>query len=225
MNKRIDMHPDQLKYHLDTALPELPAHRIEALAEAYTEERRTHHNYRYIIGMIDHGRKLYKDNMTREGWQSLVCMILYHKVVYETGQAPPWNERTSADYFLSDLGQAQPHTLPAGFETKVWSGIIATATHTLDDVLPKHQRTVSQLLDLRLASLASPYETFAANTKAIWGEFKNSITREQYDEGRTKWALKFLERGKIYHTPEMEHLEQTARSNLTQMIGEQVFST
>lgn len=216
MNKSDGFAAEDLILYLNIALPHLPEERVRALVAAYSESWRTYHYFAHILNMIEGAEVRFRHKLSDIKWRMLLCMILYHDVVYKLGQEPGWNERESANYFARDLNLAQEGHV---FESTVWAGIYATATHTLDGVPQQYHQLVAMLLDLDLAGLGSEWVVFSGHTEAVWGEYQTITARDKFDEGRALWATEFLKRPMIYHTTELAWLEPHARNNLGQLIG------
>ncbi len=182
---------------------------VERIVAAYNEPWRTYHNENHILQMLQLASR--ENNL--EIRQRLEVLILYHDVWYKVGQPHGTNEHNSAEWAVSDFGDARD-VETVRLTRMLRQGIVATATHTLDKVNPNYVEEVSLLLDLDLWGLGQSAEYFQANTEAIWLEFQPIATRKQYDEGRAAWAKSFLKRDAIYHTEPYLGLEHKARENL-----------
>lgn len=182
---------------------------VERIVAAYNEPWRTYHNESHILQMLQLASR--ENNL--ETRQRLELLILYHDVWYKVGQQPGTNERNSAEWAIADFGDIRDVDT-VRLTRMLRQGILATATHTLDEVNPNYVEEVSLLLDLDLWGLGQSPEYFQANTEAIWCEFQPIATRKQYDEGRAAWAKSFLKRDAIYHVEPYLGLEHKARENL-----------
>ena len=187
------------------------AHRI---VMAYNEPWRTYHNESHILQMLELASRV--DNP--ETRQRLELLILYHDVWYKVGQPHGTNERNSAEWAVNDFGDVRD-VETVRLIRMLRQGIVATATHTLDDVNPNYVEEVSLLLDLDLWGLGQSSEYFQSNTEAIWREYQPIATRQQYDEGRAAWAKSFLARDVLYHVEPYLGLEQKARENLAALVA------
>ncbi len=143
-------------------------------------------------------------------------MFGYHDVVLKIKRETGWNERESAAYAERDMQAAGEDE---EFIIYVMTGIIATITHSLAQVLAKYHYLVSILLDLDLKGIGDGWDYFQLNTEAIWLEYMPHYTRSEYDAGRKHWAAGFLNRSQIFYTDDYRHLEEQARVNLTRLAA------
>ena len=216
MSVHIDHTPSRLQEQLRIALPEISEERERALVRAYCEQWRTYHNFHHIWKMIHVAETVFRDQCTERQWRMLLVMILYHDVVYKVGVRAPENEIASAQWAAHDMTTCNTNK---DFKWCVHHGIKATKTHTLIDIKPSHQRIVAMLLDLDLFGLGGATDAFAADTELIWHEYQPVMHRGQYDTGRCEWAKTFLTRPVIFQTPQLGHLESSARANLKRLAG------
>lgn len=185
---------------------------------AYSEPWRTYHNSSHIVQMLDLARSLDVD-LGHEAMERLELMILYHDAWYKVGRSAGENEKKSAEWAWNDLAQDdRPETLK--LRRAVKQGILATATHSLDNINPDYVNEIATLLDLDLWGLGQSPERFHDDTEKVWREFQPIASREDFDKGRSAWARLFLEsRDRIYHTEPFLHLEDQAKRNLEELAG------
>lgn len=187
-----------------------------AITSAYTESWRGYHNTTHILGMLDALDMISEDELEVLERQIIALMVVYHDAWLKVRRNKGENELRSAEWAVRDLGSNAAPWL----SDCVRQGILATATHSLDDVDPAYHKMVGILLDLDLRGIGMPYQAFQRDTEAIWKEFQPVYTRVEYDVGRAQWAASFLEHDRIYHTPHFAHLEEQARSNLRRLAGQ-----
>lgn len=190
----------------------------DRLFDAYNESWRTYHNSNHIMHMLERSRQsdicLNDDELQRLG-----LMILYHDAWYKVGRTVGENERRSAywanDDLISDCSDETIRLCSA-----VMQGIIATTTHSLDNIDSCYVKEVGILLDLDLWGLGQEPEAFKRDTEKVWGEYQTIVTREEFDAGRSDWARTILESGKpIYHTQLFLEREEMALKNLKELAG------
>ena len=185
---------------------------------AYSESWRTYHNSSHIVQMLELARSLDID-LDHEAMERLELMILYHDAWYKVGRAAGENEKKSAEWAWDDLSQdGRPEAVR--LRRAVKQGILATATHSLDNINPDYVDEIATLLDLDLWGLGQSAERFHEDTERVWQEYQPIATRQEFDAGRSSWARSFLEsRDSIYHTEPFLHLEDQAKRNLEQLAG------
>lgn len=131
-----------------------------------------------------------------------------HDLVYDARAGD--NEERSADVFD---GWLAAQDAPAALRQEVRALIVATK-HTA----PPTTRAEALLVDADLAILGASAAEFAAYDAAIRQEYAH-VPALLYRAGRRKVLRGFLERGRIYATPEFAGLERQARVNLAQAVG------
>jgi predicted metal-dependent HD superfamily phosphohydrolase len=185
---------------------------------AYSESWRTYHNSAHILQMLELARSLDVD-LSQEAMERLELMILYHDAWYKVGRSAGENEKKSAEWAWDDLSQDErPEALTRRRAVK--QGILATATHSLDNINPEYVDEIATLLDLDLWGLGQSTERFQEDTEKVWREYQSIATRQEFDAGRAAWARSFLAaRKRIYHTEPFLHLEDQARRNLEALAG------
>tara|TARA_B100000745_G_scaffold233824_2_gene157437 strand:+ start:1563 stop:2225 length:663 start_codon:yes stop_codon:yes gene_type:complete len=189
----------------------------QELVDMHEPDKRTYHAPAHPCNMfdvfVDHKAVIDLSNDSVD-IIAIYWMFILHDVIIKVGTAHGWSERESAEFayvLLIKLGY------PQSFALFVKRGILATAKHSLDGIPEEEKPTVALLLDLDLMGLGQDAEGFAADTESIYLEYKHHYTREEYDEGRKKWAQSFRkpQRASVYHTQYFAHLEQQAQKNLT----------
>jgi predicted metal-dependent HD superfamily phosphohydrolase len=198
------------------AVPSLNRYDVLRTISKYNEPWRRYHNAGHIIKMFNLAPKM--PGLLSSTEQSLLnMMIIFHDVEYKLGREAGWNEQESADYateVLERSGELPTHIL------QVRIGIIATITHSLDEVPKKLQELVGFLIDTDLlAGLGTNQEEFAHNSLRIMLEHSPCYTSKEYRQGRREWAQRMLGREKIFVTERFsERYEKIARDNLTLVV-------
>lgn len=209
--------PADLMPYLNLAIPDLPMEMKEKVVARYAEAWRTYHNYCHILWMIKTAEQLFKSKLTAREWRLLLIIIIYHDIVYYVGKPAGYNERESAEYAIDDMFYAEDLYED---EDIVWDAIVATTKHNLDEVPESYAWLVSIVLDLDLMTLGADWSVFSDNTERLWSEQKQTHTLEEFTVNSARWATSLLTRPFLYHTLEFQHLEATARANLTRLATE-----
>jgi predicted metal-dependent HD superfamily phosphohydrolase len=147
----------------------------------------------------------------------IILLILYHDVWYKVGQQKGVNEQKSADWLMEDFCSGYFSFLPY-IKPLLTQGILATNTHTLENVYPIFHLTVGLLLDLDFLGLGQSRVYFEADVEAIWREYEPVTSYEEYDLCRKQWAVGLLARPSLYYTKWFSGLESRARSNLLSLL-------
>lgn len=170
------------------------------LVQAYTNPNRHYHTLKHISYVLNTIQTLlaYTQDLT-----AVELAAWFHDVIYDTQSQD--NEEKSADYaseILDSLG------LPSICITKVKRLILNTKHHQADDI------DSQVLLDADLAILAAEAVDYQEYANAIRLEYA-WVSDNDYIQGRTQVLEKFLQRQRIYFTPQMyEKSEQLARENI-----------
>lgn len=186
------------------------------ILQAYCEPWRTYHNAGHIMQMLERSRQS-DIELTDDARQRLELMILYHDAWYKVGRASGENEEQSAKWATEDLADSiDDDTLR--LRRAVRQGIVATATHSLDNINPAYVEEIATLLDLDLWGLGQAPDAFKEDTEKVWKEYQPIATRKEFDAGRSTWARSFLTSRKgIYHTEPFLGREEMAQFNLKQL--------
>lgn len=169
----------------------------------YQEPHRAYHNLKHIEFMLDALKTRHVLTLTLE------LAVWGHDLIYNPHAKD--NEEQSARKFDEWLKQQKAD--PA-LRQDIQRLILATK-HT---VLPQ-QRDEQLLIDADLAVLGASTDQFEAYDRAIRQEYKY-VPSFLYQKGRVKILQSFLERPRIFSTPEFESLEKQARINLQKKIQE-----
>lgn len=188
---------------LERLIPHIDA--IPVIESLYNQDWRAYHNFTHVMRVIRHLMKFLKVRETVNP-QALMLAAIFHDAIYVPGQKG--SEEASALLLASfNLGAESQEAMRL---------IRLTEAHTpaeddIDGIM---------LCDADLLDLSDPeiHEVNSFNIKIETTVFLANQGVEDVDrlwhEGRKKWLEGFLERPKIYHGPEMDALEKTARKNL-----------
>lgn len=188
------------------------------IMKAYCEPWRAYHNAGHITQMLERSRRSDID-LTDDARQRLELMILYHDVWYKVGRTSGENEEQSAKWAINDLAEGIDDDM-LRLRHAVRQGIVATATHSLENINPNYVEEIATLLDLDLWGLGQAPDAFQEDTEKVWREYQPLATREEFDAGRSAWARSFLSsRKRIYHTEPFLEREEMALYNLKQLAG------
>ena len=179
----------------------LPAAQAFALPQ-YAQPGRAYHNVAHVRAMLD--------ALASRGVlpPALALAVGGHDLIYDARAGD--NEERSADVFGDWL--AAQHA-PAGLRYEVRALILATK-HSA----PPPTRAAALMVDADLAILGASAAEFAAYDAAIRQEHAH-VPALLYRAGRRKVLRGFLDRERIYTTPEFAGLEAQARENLARALG------
>ena len=171
----------------------------EAFAQPfYAETHRAYHNAAHVTAMLEAlaSRGVLTPTLALATWA--------HDLIYDPRRSD--NEERSAEVFGEWLtAQGAPLNL-----VQAVKALILTTKHTL----PPATRDEALLIDADLSILGAEPEAFAAYDRSIGREYRD-VPGLLYRTGRQKVLRSFLERERIYTTPEFTELEAPARANLT----------
>jgi len=189
-----------------------------------------YHNYHHIDGMFCHAAEL--------GWLLSAAeelAILFHDSVYVPGSK--MNEQISVGRMYDYVGASYRDgnaTCFAQLFTKDMPGwverTLTKASVIILDTISHFPTSPESncVLDLDLYEIGT--KDFNRNSSLIYNEFHSMLmvkyegdeaeARKQFAIGRGNWAEEFLNRPRIYHTVECEHMEIPARENLQKLVDE-----
>lgn len=187
---------------------------------AYSEPHRTYHDETHIADMLQLLDR-YQNTATRP--DLITHAIFWHDVVYTTrdtnGNYRPdaLNVQESADAFLGHVQDMEQKDHKA-----VSAMIMATSGHDVPQFDAAYYkgftRDTALFLDLDLSSMATPWDKFWNNTKAIRQEY-DWIDKDVFCKTRADILEKFLGRDHLYHVvPDREIWDNKARDNLGRSI-------
>lgn len=170
----------------------------EALAlPFYSDPGRAYHNAAHVRAVLDAlaCRHVLTETLALATWG--------HDLIYDPRRGD--NEARSAEMFGTWL-TAQGH---AERVPEITALILATR-----HAAPPETRAGALLVDADLSILGAAAPAFASYDAAIRQEYA-FVPEEAYREGRARVLRGFLERNRIYSTPEFAELEGQARENLS----------
>ncbi len=171
----------------------------EALIRAWDEPQRKYHDRSHLIWLLDEADRraaLIRDRAFA-GYA-----IWFHDAVYEPGR--PDNETLSADWARTSLG----HDPDLG--ERVAHVIAMTKDHAAGDT----SGDAALFLDMDIAILGAPWETYCAYAAGIRAEYPH-IVDPAFAGGRGAFLAKQLEHERTFRTEVYENeLGETARANM-----------
>lgn len=177
---------------------------LDELRAIYEHPSRTYHNLDHIHNML---QKLIESEQFAEHPHRIILAIWFHDIVYNAKRTD--NELKSAEFWMRKM---TPYLLD---EPLQWGkrAILATIKH-----LPNSDFDIQLLLDLDLASLGAPWDTFCENTHQIRQEYIH-VPDDIFREGRKSFFKKMLKRPRLYGTEYWHNLlEEQAKENMKKAI-------
>jgi len=171
----------------------------EALIRAWDEPQRKYHDQSHLIWLLDEADR--RVALIRD--RALVgYAIWFHDAVYEPGRAD--NETLSADWARTSLAH-QPE-----LAERVARVIEMTKNHAEGDA----SGDAATFLDMDIAILGAPWETYCAYAAGIRAEYPH-IKDPAFAGGRATFLAKQLEHARTFRTDVYENeLGETARANM-----------
>lgn len=168
----------------------------------YAEAHRAYHN-------AEHVRAVLHALESRQVLTPMLALAVWgHDLIYDPRKHD--NEQRSADVFDGWLAE---QGAPADLRAEVHALILATR-----HAAPASTRAEALLIDADLSILGADAEAFAAYNAAIRREYRH-VPGPLYRVGRKKILRGFLDRERIFTTPEFAGLEGRARVNLAGAIA------
>jgi len=176
------------------------------LVTHYDGDSRHYHNLEHIRNVLAAVRRM---QTQAQNPTAIQLAAWYHDIIYEIDATD--NELRSAEYAKNVLGRT-----PIDDEMlDVVAEMIRATDISLD---PPDDTDFRILLDADLATLASDYDYYDKNAKAIRREFAQ-VSDSDYRIGRRQILNRFLQRKRIFLTEKMfETLEAKARRNIQREI-------
>lgn len=168
----------------------------------YAEAHRAYHNAQHV-------RTVLHALDSRQVLTPMLALAVWgHDLIYDPRQHD--NEQRSADVFDAWLAE---QGVSAGQRADIHALILATR-----HAAPAATRAEALLIDADLSILGADAGAFAAYDAAIRREYQH-VPGLLYRMGRKKILRGFLERERIFTTPEFVELEGQARANLLDALG------
>jgi predicted metal-dependent HD superfamily phosphohydrolase len=168
----------------------------------YAEAHRAYHNAGHVRAV------LHALGSRQVLTPTLALAIWGHDLIYDPRKHD--NEQQSADVFDGWLAE---RGAPADLRADIHALILATR-----HAAPATTGAEALLIDADLSILGANAEAFAAYDAAIRREYRH-VPGLLYRVGRKKILRGFLERERIFTTPEFAELEDQARVNLAAAIA------
>lgn len=191
----------------------------------YDVPGRHYHDELHVDNMIDAYALNFKHSMS----DALFLAVIMHDAVYIPGKSP-MSEDASAmlvpSFYASVLGKSIPTdlyedvcslirwTLPAVHVRNLRKSFSATVNHA------SLNREAAILLDLDLSGMSKPWHTFMETQINIDKEFSHLGTEEERRVNSADFLHKFIDKGFVYYTEEMESYNRQALKNLGCYIHE-----
>lgn len=190
--------------------------RINLQTEAlnfYKVPGRFYHNYQHVYDMLDAHRKYFKCDPS----DALYLAILMHDAVYMPGNSPASEDASTALVPVAYF-RAMGKPIPAALMQKVSELIRWTlpVTHIKDNRAEFTGPVDAQkLLDLDLIAMStSNWTNFIQRQYSIDREFEHLGDRTQRMKASADFLRKFVDKGFIYYSDAMQHLNDRAIKNL-----------
>ena len=171
------------------------------LVERYNATTRHYHNLNHIDYML---RVLATFQPPSENFKLLFLATWFHDTIYDVSAGD--NEEQSANFAVEQLHQLNLSDI----ELDKIHRMICFTTHDEDpgDAMTRF------FVDADLSLLAVPASQFRLNSLAIRREY-SFVSNIRFRSGRIKLFSQFLERERIYYTPELfDAYELLARRNM-----------
>lgn len=171
----------------------------EALIRAWDEPQRRYHDQSHLIWLLDEADR--RAALIRDA-RFVGYAIWIHDAVYTPGAAT--NETLSADWARASLA-AEP-----AFAARVAQVIEQTKDHASGDA----EGDAALFLDMDVAILGAPWETYCAYAAGIRGEYSH-IPDATFAAGRGAFLEKQIAHTRTFRTDLYEaELGETARANM-----------
>ena len=173
------------------------------LIKVHSQSHRAYHTLDHIAACLNHLDQL-RELTDRP--DEIEMALWFHDAIYDP--AAEHNERKSANYFLSQLNGY----FWDDFSREVERLILVTDPST------KHLGTPREglMVDLDLSILGSSPEAYLDYSKAVRKEYSFAAD-EDFNRGRSQ-ILQSILKGKIFVTEHFTHLEEQARTNITEEL-------
>jgi predicted metal-dependent HD superfamily phosphohydrolase len=181
------------------------------LVRAYAAPHRHYHDLAHIDALL---RLAHQNQGAVADMQALEAAIWFHDAIYDTRRHD--NEEKSAELAIDRLkGTTTDERIG-----RIAAMIRATASHELPDFpTPEAVHDCALFLDLDLAVLGAAREDYESYAAAVRREYA-WVSEPRWIEGRRGVLERFLERPKIYASPQFQAShEAAARRNLAHELA------
>jgi predicted metal-dependent HD superfamily phosphohydrolase len=171
----------------------------EALIRAWDEPQRHYHNQSHLIWLLEEADR--RAPLIADA-RFVGYAIWFHDAVYEPGR--PDNETLSADWARTSLAH------DPDFAARVAQAIEQTKDHAVGDA----EGDAALFLDMDIAILGAPWETYCAYAAGIRREYPH-VVDPAFAAGRGAFLAKQLEHTRTFRTEVYEaELGEQAHANL-----------
>ena len=180
----------------------------QQLCTLHDEPHRAYHNFSHVNALLLMAEDL-RERRRLSDATVVAFAIWFHDAVYQPRRDD--NEARSADLAVSSLDSLN---VPAEITERVRGLILATKTHSAAGLDNDGQL----FLDLDLAILGAPPDTYRAYREAIRAEY-SWVPAFFYRRARRKILQGFLDRENLYFTSDIGGLRETqARENIAEEL-------
>lgn len=189
-------------------------------ARYYAVPGRFYHDLNHVKAMLNNHRKYFEHDPT----DALFFAIVMHDTIWIPGQSPRSEEMSEAlvpYVYYQTVGEI----IPLWFNDVVRQLIHWTIAnvHTRDNrkSLPKQKGSsdIERILDLDLASMSRDWVEFIEIQRAIDLEFSHMGTPDSRMKASAAFLKQFVEKGFVYYSEEMQHLNEKAMCNLKAYVA------
>lgn len=179
---------------------------LPALQKAYSQGSRHYHTLTHVLDclqILDSYPKPLPHQIEIE------LALWYHDAIYDPQRQD--NESKSADLLQRECTQAK---LPQILIKKANDLVIAT-----DHRRPAQDEAEAIIADVDMAILAASPKRYQSYIEAIREEY-SSFNDTEYNSGRTRFLIHFLEKAEIFQTPFFRGcFEEKARTNMSSELS------
>ncbi len=171
----------------------------------YTQANRHYHTLAHVSNLL---HQIKESRCSNKEKQLLTHVALFHDVIYvSTAKDNEYQSAQCAVIWLEKLG------INKADQQKIHQLILATATHTSDDLLTQ------TFIDMDVSILGASQHVYKHYCNAIRKEYKN-IPSLLYKRGRKRFLQATLKRTHIFLTKEYQiRYERQARMNILEELN------
>lgn len=211
------LHGDEAQYQLNAITRQ---DILNFASRYYAVPGRFYHNFDHVKAMVNNHRTYFEHDPT----DALFFAIVMHDAIWIPGQSPRSEDMSEAlvpYVYYQTVGQ----TIPLWFNDVVRQLIHWTIanTHTRDNrkLMTKQvgSSDVERILDLDLASMSRDWPEFVDIQRGIDLEFAHMGTPDSRMKASAAFLKQFIEKGFVYYSEEMRHLNEKALRNLKAYVA------
>ncbi len=217
---------DELEFLYDewhTNFPELPKTLFYKLISEYKRIDRFYHNTQHLKYLISHFKEIFKPHIKEKLWKRAIMIAIFYHDVKMKFSTETTNEEDSVRFLFDDFINFDIfHKSVIGTRSYVSLAadlIMATKNHNLNEYILSSEKGIyygNIFLDLDLLILADKDKIF---------EYESQIRKEwqHIDDSTYKFHRKnilqsFLNKDKIFFSPEFEDKNQIAKELISKLI-------